>query len=61
VLSGLTVKLRAERCGTGNGRVHTITVQYKDASGNASTKTTTVLVKKNSRGQYLVLGEKARM
>jgi hypothetical protein len=45
-ISGLTVKLRAERCGTGKGRIYTITVQCKDASGNASTKTTTVTVKK---------------
>jgi hypothetical protein len=25
-ISGLTVKLRAERCGTGTGRIYTITV-----------------------------------
>jgi hypothetical protein len=46
-VSGLTVQLRAERCGTGKtGRIYTITVQCKDATGNASTKTTTVTVKK---------------
>jgi hypothetical protein len=45
-ISGLTVQLRAERCGTGKGRVYTITVQCKDASGNTSTKTTTVKVNK---------------
>jgi hypothetical protein len=46
-ISGLTVKLRAERCGTGKtGRTYTITVECKDASGNTSTKTTTVQVKK---------------
>jgi hypothetical protein len=45
-ISGLTVQLRAERCGTGTGRIYTITVQCKDASGNTSTKTTTVTVKK---------------
>jgi len=46
-ISGLTVKLRAERCGTGKtGRIYTITVQTKDATGNASTKTTTVKVPK---------------
>ena len=32
--------------GTGKGRVYTITVQCKDASGNTSTKTTTVKVNK---------------
>jgi hypothetical protein len=45
-ISGLTVQLRAERSGKGKGRDYTITVQCKDASGNASTKTTTVTVKK---------------
>jgi hypothetical protein len=45
-INGLTVQLRAERCGTGKGRIYTITVQTKDASGNASTKATTVTVKK---------------
>ena len=45
-ISGLTVQLRAERCGTGTSSIYTITVQCKDASGNASTKTTTVKVKK---------------
>jgi Tol biopolymer transport system component len=46
-ISGLTVQLRAERCGTGKtGRIYTITAQCKDASGNTSTKTTTVKVNK---------------
>ena len=46
-INGLTVQLRAERCGTGRtGRIYTITVQCTDASGNSSTKTTTVTVKK---------------
>jgi hypothetical protein len=45
-ISGLTVKLRAERSGKGKGRIYTITVQCNDASGNASTKTTTVKVNK---------------
>jgi hypothetical protein len=45
-ISGLTVRLRAERSSKGTGRSYTITVQCKDASGNASTKTTTVMVKK---------------
>ncbi len=42
----LTVQLRAERCARKTGRIYTITVQCKDASGNTSTKTTTVTVKK---------------
>ena len=46
ITGDLTVKLRAERCGTRKGHTYTITVQCKDASGNASTKTTTVTVKK---------------
>ena len=46
-ISGLTVQLRAERCGTlKTGRIYTITVQCTDASGNSSTGTTTVTVKK---------------
>lgn len=45
-INGLTVQLRAERSGHWNGRIYTITVQTKDASGNASTKTTTVKVPK---------------
>jgi hypothetical protein len=45
-ISGLTVQLRAERSGSGTGRIDTITVQCKDASGNASTATTTVRVSK---------------
>ena len=45
VITGpLTVNLRAERSGNGNGRTYTITVEARDAAGNASTKTTTVFV-----------------
>jgi alpha-tubulin suppressor-like RCC1 family protein len=40
----LTVKLRAERSGTGNGRVYTITVSCTDQSENSSTDTATVAV-----------------
>jgi hypothetical protein len=43
----LTVDLRAERSGKGNGRVYTITVQCTDASGNSATKTVTVNVPKS--------------
>ncbi len=45
VITGrLTVHLRAERSGTGSGRIYTITVRCTDASGNGSTKTVTVAV-----------------
>jgi len=40
----LEVTLRAERAGTGNGRIYTITVQCTDASGNSATKDVVVTV-----------------
>lgn len=40
----LTVNLRAERSGTGSGRVYTITVQCTDTSKNSSTGTVAVTV-----------------
>jgi len=42
-----SVTLRAERAGTGSGRIYTVTVTAKDAAGNASTGTTTVSVPHN--------------
>lgn len=48
VITGpLSVNLRAERAGKGNGRTYTITVEARDAAGNASTRTTTVFVPKS--------------
>jgi hypothetical protein len=44
-----TVDLRAERSGTGTGRVYTITVQCTDHSGNSSTATVTVTVPHSRR------------
>lgn len=44
IIGDLTVKLRAERSGKGNGRVYTITVECVDSSGNSSTDTATVTV-----------------
>ncbi len=44
VLDNHTVKLRAARSGSGNGRVYTITITATDASGNVSTEVVTVLV-----------------
>jgi hypothetical protein len=41
------VKLRAERSGTGTGRVYTITITCTDGAGNSSIKTVTVNVPLN--------------
>ena len=46
----LTLKVRAERLGKGNGRVYTITVACTDAAGNTATSTVTVTVPKGSDG-----------
>ncbi len=51
ITGNLTVNLRAERGGGGNGRIYTITVEAKDAAGNASTKTVAVTVPKNQNGK----------
>jgi hypothetical protein len=45
----LTVSLRADRNGNGSGRVYTIGVRCVDASGNASTSSTTVTVPHDQR------------
>lgn len=47
VTGDLTVNLRAERSGKGNGRVYTITVEARDAAGNATTRTVAVTVPKS--------------
>ena len=48
VLTGpMTLNLRAERSGSGPGRIYTITVEARDAAGNTSTKTVTVSVPKS--------------
>lgn len=44
ITGDLTVNLRAERSGNGNGRVYTLTVECTDACGNSSTRTTEVTV-----------------
>jgi hypothetical protein len=41
---GFTVQLRADRLGTGNGRVYTLTATAKDLAGNTATGTGTCLV-----------------
>jgi hypothetical protein len=45
----LTVNLRAERAGTGSGRVYTLTVACHDAAGNTTQDTTTVTVPPNGK------------
>lgn len=48
VLTGpLTASLRAERSGKGTGRIYTITIEARDAAGNASTRAVTVTVPRN--------------
>ena len=50
VITGpLTLNLRAERSGAGTGRIYTISVEARDAAGNATTRITMVTVPK-SRG-----------
>lgn len=44
VRGDLSVKLRAERSGKGNGRIYTINVQCDDDAGNTATGATTVTV-----------------
>lgn len=43
------VKLRAERSGTGKGRIYTITVTATDSAGNAARTTVTVTVPMNQK------------
>ncbi len=44
ITGDLTVALRAERSGSGNGRIYTITVECSDTSENSSTETAIVTV-----------------
>jgi hypothetical protein len=44
-----TLRLRAERSGTGNGRIYTITVTCKDTSGNSTSGATTVAVPRDQK------------
>jgi hypothetical protein len=43
----ITLQLRAERSGQGDGRIYTITVTATDQSGNATTADVNVVVPKN--------------
>jgi hypothetical protein len=47
ITGALTVNLRAERVPDGPGRTYKITVESRDRSGNASTRTVTVFVPHN--------------
>jgi uncharacterized repeat protein (TIGR01451 family) len=49
VVDGHHVKLRAERAGSGSGRVYTIVVKVTDAVGNTATRQVQVLVPHDSR------------
>jgi hypothetical protein len=51
ITGALTLNLRAERAGSGNGRLYTITVEGKDAAGNAATATVTASVAKSLGGK----------
>ena len=43
------LRLRAERAGTGEGRIYTITITSTDSAGNSSSQTTQVLIPKNQK------------
>jgi hypothetical protein len=49
ITGDLTVNLRAERSGTGSGRVYTVTVMCTDAYGNSSTGTINISVPHDKR------------
>jgi hypothetical protein len=49
VTGPLTLKLRAERAGPGDGRVYTITVECQDGSGNTAMSQTAVVVPHDRR------------
>ncbi len=51
ITGDLTLKLRAERSGTGSGRVYTITVEARDYSGNTTLEIVAVIVPKNQSGK----------
>jgi hypothetical protein len=49
ITGDLALSLRAERAGGGTGRIYTITVESRDAAGNASTATVEVIVPHDAR------------
>jgi photosystem II stability/assembly factor-like uncharacterized protein len=46
LMEALTLRVRAERAGKGNGRIYTITIECTDEAGNVATSTVTVTVPK---------------
>lgn len=52
VIDNHTVLLRAERAGTGDGRIYTITITSTDACGNTTVRTTEVYVAHNITGPF---------
>ncbi len=50
ITGDLTLSLRAERSGNGNGRIYTVTVECTDATGLTTTKTVTVTVPHDQGG-----------
>lgn len=60
ITGNLTATLEADRNPSGNGRIYTITVESKDAAGNASTSTVTVTVPKGGNGNGNGNGPKNR-
>lgn len=51
ILSDHTLNLRAERSGTGTGRIYTITIQAEDRSGNLSEPSTVTVTVPKSKGR----------
>ncbi len=51
VTGPLTLLVRSERSGTGDGRVYTVTINAADVSGNVATAATTILVPHDQRGK----------
>jgi hypothetical protein len=49
VIDAHHLRLRAERAGTGSGRIYTITATCTDTAGNSSSRTVTVSVPKSQK------------
>jgi hypothetical protein len=49
ITGDLTLNLRAERSGTGTGRIYSIVVEVRDDSGNTSMATVRVTVPKSGK------------
>jgi hypothetical protein len=47
IVNDFTFNLRAERSGTGSGRIYTVTYKATDISGNFATGTVTIIVPHN--------------